>query len=401
MHRRTVLEAASEARKGVNRRRHGRVLLGRTHAVSKPSLSLPQTNPAAAHAAWAAHYGHDANDAAGFATWSGNVGRWAGAAAARGEKTLALNGIAAIDRETLLAGLTRQQDGPEDEAATLAAFPYAFEGRIGRKRPRPPPPPPSVDWRAAGIMGPVKNQHRDNISCGCCYTFAATGVTEACIALADHVPPPSLSEQQLIDCDRGPPFKDKGCKGGSVEEAIDYIRRNGGLDSEDDYPYTGQHAKGTSACVARKETRHVARVSKYIKVPRRSEAALKAAVAQHPVSVAVCCGDFIDDWHAYTGPGVMTFGANKSETGCARPLDHAVVVVGYFEEDAVHGPHWLWKNAWGEGFGEGGYFRLRMGVEARDGAAGMLNLGGFPLPAKKKSGDGLVAAPLFAAADEE
>ena len=310
------------------------------------------------------------------------MARWAAAAAARGEKTLALNGIAAVDRATLLAGLTRMGDESEDEATTLAAFPYAFEGRVGRRRPRPRPPPPSVDWRAAGIMGPVKNQHRDNISCGCCWSFSATGVLEGSIGLATGKPP-ALSEQQLIDCDRGPPFKDKGCKGGSVEGAFAYIRHNGGLDSEEDYPYTGQHAKGTSACSARKEARHVAQIQKYVKVPRRSEAALKAAVAQHPVSVAVCCGDFIDDWHAYTGPGVMTFGANKSETGCARPLDHAVVVVGYFEEDAIHGPHWLLKNAWGDKFGDAGYFRLRMGVEARDGAAGMLNLGGFPLPKKK------------------
>lgn len=188
-----------------------------------------------------------------------------------------------------------------------------------------------------------------------------------------------------IDCDRGGKFKDKGCKGGSVEGAVAYIRANGGLDSETDYPYTGNHSRSTTACVARKAARHVASVGRYVKVPRRSEAALRAAVARHPVSVAVCCGDFIDDWHAYTGPGVMTFGGNMTdETGCARPLDHAVVVVGYKDDDPNYGPHWLVKNSWGETWGQQGYFRLRAGVAARDGAAALLNLGGFPLPAKKK-----------------
>jgi hypothetical protein len=36
-------------------------------------------------------------------------------------------------------------------------------------------------------------------------------------------------------------------------------------------------------------------------VPVQNETALAQAVSQHPVAVAVCCGDYIDNWHAYTG----------------------------------------------------------------------------------------------------
>ncbi len=44
-------------------------------------------------------------------------------------------------------------------------------------------------------------------------------------------------------------------------------------------------------------------------VPPQNETAIAQAVSQHPVAVAVCCGDYIDKWHAYTGgifeiPGV-------------------------------------------------------------------------------------------------
>ena len=39
----------------------------------------------------------------------------------------------------------------------------------------------------------------------------------------------------------------------------------------------------------------------FMHVPARNETALAQAVSQHPVAVAVCCGDNIDNWHQYTG----------------------------------------------------------------------------------------------------
>src|SRR6218665_2483477 len=43
----------------------------------------------------------------------------------------------------------------------------------------------------------------------------------------------SLSEQQLVDCD----IKDSGCLGGMPFLTIDYIASNGGIDTENAYPY--------------------------------------------------------------------------------------------------------------------------------------------------------------------
>lgn len=74
-----------------------------------------------------------------------------------------------------------------------------------------------------------------------------------------------------------------------------------------------------------------------------NETALMQAAAQHPVVVGVCCGDFIDDWHAYTG-GVMDFAC------CSEPIDHAVVLVGYgTTEDGQD--YWKLKNSWGADWG--------------------------------------------------
>lgn len=44
-----------------------------------------------------------------------------------------------------------------------------------------------------------------------------------------------FSEEQLVDCDE----LDSGCSGGEMGQAFDWIKQNGGVCKEDDYPYEG------------------------------------------------------------------------------------------------------------------------------------------------------------------
>ena len=92
-----------------------------------------------------------------------------------------------------------------------------FNQKSKRHRHRHRPLPASIDWTTENVLGPVKNQHVNGTPCGCCWSFACTGTVEGAVGVASGKKPPSLSEEQLINCDRGPPFDDLGCQGGSGE----------------------------------------------------------------------------------------------------------------------------------------------------------------------------------------
>lgn len=94
--------------------------------------------------------------------------------------------------------------------------------------------PKSIDWRNNGVVTEVKDQG----NCGSCYAFSTTGAIEGVVALATGRLN-SLSEQQIVDCDR----HDNGCEGGNQNVAMQYVIENGGLCSEIDYPYTGRKGR--------------------------------------------------------------------------------------------------------------------------------------------------------------
>ncbi|XP_042044395.1 oryzain alpha chain-like [Salvia splendens] len=138
--------------------------------------------------------------------------------------------------------------------------------------------PESVDWRTKGAVAPVKDQG----SCGSCWAFSTIAAVEGInqIKTGSLV---SLSEQELVDCDTS---YNQGCNGGLMDYAFEFIIKNGGIDSEEDYPYTGRDGK----CDTYRKNARVVSIDGYEDVPVNDEKALQKAVANQPISVAIEAG---------------------------------------------------------------------------------------------------------------
>lgn len=92
----------------------------------------------------------------------------------------------------------------------------------------------------------------DQGQCGSCWTFSVTENIESQVYLAGKSPNgklTTLSEQQIVDCDKGTPiWPDDGCNGGFTQGAFDYVIRTGGLEKEDSYPYTSGDSGSAGNC---------------------------------------------------------------------------------------------------------------------------------------------------------
>jgi len=212
--------------------------------------------------------------------------------------------------------------------------------------------PTRLDWtETAGALSPVKDQAQ----CGSCWAFSATEGIESAVFQATGSASPPLSPQQIVSCDRN----DGGCNGGDLPTAFDYVESAGGLDTEEDYPYTSQTGRSGSC----QSSTPVVKVTdyKYAVAPceggscsSQDEDGLKAALASYgPLSVCVNA----ETWNGYYG-GVLS----GSCSGSYNMLDHCVQLVGY--DTTASTPYWKVRNSWGTSWGEGGFIRLPMGVNS-------------------------------------
>ena len=205
--------------------------------------------------------------------------------------------------------------------------------------------PSAYDWRDYGRVSAVKDQG----SCGSCWAFATVANLEGLYAKEKGVIK-TFSEQMLVDCDN----LDSGCNGGLEEDAYTWIKKNGGIMFDSDYPYIGR--KGTCKSVASKYADF--KVTGFKKLGSSSsvyscadEEEMKEFLYENgPLSVALNA----DPLQTYVS-GIL----DKSSSQCkASEIDHAVLLVGYGSASV---DYWIIKNSWGKSWGESGYFRIRRG----------------------------------------
>ncbi|KAH9692375.1 cysteine proteinase RD21A [Citrus sinensis] len=198
--------------------------------------------------------------------------------------------------------------------------------------------PDSVDWRKKGAVAEVKDQG----SCGSCWAFSTIAAVEGInkIVTGSLI---SLSEQELVDCDTS---YNEGCNGGLMDYAFEFIIDNGGIDTEEDYPYKAIDG----SCDTYRKNAKVVTIDDYEDVPLNDEKALQKAVANQPVSVAIEGG----------GMAFQLYESGIFTGRCGTSLDHGVTAVGYGTENGAD--YWIVKNSWGSSWGEGGYIRMERNV---------------------------------------
>lgn len=188
-----------------------------------------------------------------------------------------------------------------------------------------------VDWREKGAVTKVKNQ---GSGCDSSWAFSTTGALEGWAKIKKgHLP--SLSEQELIDCDNLAGAN--GCDGGNPEAGLMYAMQNG-LCLESAYHYTGRPGK-CKRCLQPHD-----KPAQIFQVQKNDEAMLLEQVKKQPVAVMLD-GQSLSSYRS----GIMT-GA------CGKQLDTGALVVGFGSEGPID--YWLVKTSFGESWGEKGYIRL-------------------------------------------
>eukprot|EP00731_Ephydatia_muelleri_P007190 Em0003g1438a len=197
--------------------------------------------------------------------------------------------------------------------------------------------PASVDWRTRGAVNTVKNQGQ----CSASYAFAAVAVLEGINSLANDQMI-SLSEQNIIDC--SVPFGNRGCNGGDVYSALNYIIDNGGVDTENSYGF-----KEKQSICAYTSKNSGASATGVVEIQSGNEYDLQAAVASvGPVAVSVDANTYAFRFYQK--------GVFRSTACSSYDLNHSMVVVGYGVYNGKD--YWLCKNSWGSNWGINGYILM-------------------------------------------
>jgi len=203
--------------------------------------------------------------------------------------------------------------------------------------------PATFDWRSKKCVTPVKDQGQ----CGSCWAFSTIENVESVWILSGkaNVSTLRLAPQQLVDCSD----LNMGCNGGNPPDAYESIYFEGGIETEDEYPYTGED----DSCMLTNGQASAGSVQiatwKLVSSFFDESSMQSGLVSVAPLSVCVDASN----WQNYQS-GVMT----ASQCAWINQLDHCVQLVGYNTTTTT--PYWIVRNSWNSDWGIDGYIWLQM-----------------------------------------
>ena len=194
--------------------------------------------------------------------------------------------------------------------------------------------PVALDWRNAN--GNFVTAPRNQKKCGSCWAFSMTGGLESYILLKQNTPGRDLdlSEQVMLSCSGA-----GSCQGGRLSAG--FLTKTG-LPLESAYPYTATDGSCATAEAGWQGSAY--KIGAWGSVSRNL-ATIKTALFKYgPLPIAFMV--YEDFMHYKTG--IYSYTTGKRLGG------HAVLLVGYNDEEK----YFIVKNSWDTGWGEEGFFRI-------------------------------------------
>ncbi|MBU0760778.1 MAG: hypothetical protein KJ858_03750, partial [Nanoarchaeota archaeon] len=240
----------------------------------------------------------------------------------------------------------------------------------GEGRTRADSLPENWDWRdrhGEDWTTPVRNQ----LFCGSCWAFSAVGATEVLTNLYfnQHLNL-DLSEQELVSCAAD---MDCGCDGWSPGLALDYIT-NHGVSDKDCFLYQAIDACGCNAwlCIFPPVNcdNLCTNPNERIRISGRNE--------------------FTDETEETLKTMIIEDGG---VVGGILSWNHSMNLVGYERDTVTSDTLWVFKNSWGELWGESGYVTMTMNMSDFVGTRSLSNpiiseIQDYTILCNDKDGDG-------------
>lgn len=216
--------------------------------------------------------------------------------------------------------------------------------------------PASKDWRQSGCIAQPINQ----MMCGCCYAIATMDTISSmrCLLTGSSA---TLSPQHIVDCSTPRAgYQNFGCRGGWPTRVLKYLQDTRVAVRDRCYPFVRR--QGT--CLLRQMSQYAG-------------CTLNASPTDARLTYKVLNNEQDILYHvANTGPVITVMKSTEKflfysngifdDSSCSRrrnDVDHAIVIVGYGQENGID--YWLIKNSWGiREWGDMGYGKYRRGSNA-------------------------------------